>query len=132
MIDPPPGSIGPVESELNTCTSGKVAGLVAGAYKNITGVFPVINNLVASELADEHPQFSDMGQGTCKSISLRQVRKGLGLALHRGWAKLMPDRLRGLVERPNQPRPTAVEATDEDDEDARAFYHHTYPPGYGI
>ena len=54
-----------------------------------------------------------------------------GLALHRGWAKLMLDRCRDLVQYPNQPSPTAAEATDEDDEDARAFYHHTRPPGYG-
>ena len=31
----------------------------------------------------------------------------------------------------NQPRPMAAEATDEDDEEAHAFYHHTHPPGYG-
>ena len=43
--------------------------------------------------------------------------------------KLMLDRCRNLVQHPNQPRPTAAEATDEDDE-ARAFYHHTHPPGY--
>ena len=31
-----------------------------------------------------------------------------------------------------QPSPRmAAEATDEDDEEARAFYHHTRLPGYG-
>ena len=34
-----------------------------------------------------------------------QVRKSLGLALQRGWAKLMPDRCRDLVQHPNQPVP---------------------------
>ena len=29
---------------------------------------------------------------------------------------------------PNQPHPIAAEATDEDDEEARAFYHPTHPP----
>ena len=32
-----------------------------------------------------------------------------------------------LVHYPNQPRPTAAEAADEDDEGTRAFYHRTYP-----
>ena len=62
------------------------------------------------------------------SIFLQQVRRSLGFALHRGWAKLMHDRCRDLVQHPNQPRPMATEATDEDDEEARAFYHHTHPP----
>ena len=55
----------------------------------------------------------------CKFIVLQQVRRSLGLALHRGWAKLMPGRCRDLVQHPNQPRPMATEATDEDDEEAR-------------
>ena len=67
----------------------------------------------------------------CKSVFLQQVRRGLGLALHRGWAKLMPDRCRDLVQHPNQPRPTAAEATDGDGEEAHATYHHTHSPGYG-
>ena len=33
----------------------------------------------------------------------------------------------GSFSTPNQPRPTAAEATDEDDEEANAFYHHTHP-----
>ena len=40
----------------------------------------------------------------------------------------MPDRYRDFVQHPNQPRPTAAETTDEE---GRAFYHRTHPPGYG-
>ena len=36
----------------------------------------------------------------------------------------------GSFSTPNQPRPTAAEATDEDDEEALDFYHHTQSPGY--
>ena len=45
----------------------------------------------------------------------------------------MPGRFLDLVWRSNQPRPTAAEAADgdEDGEEARAFYHHTHAPGYG-
>ena len=42
----------------------------------------------------------------------------------------MPDRFRDLVQHPNQSRPTAAEATDKDDEETHAFYHHTHPLGY--
>ena len=105
-------------------------GLVAGAYGELPSAFHVITGLIASQLADELPQFVDLDHGTCKSISLQQVTRGLGLALHRGWAKLMLDRCQDLVLTPNQPRPTAAEPTDEDDEEAHALYRHTHPPGY--
>ena len=61
---------------------------------------------------------------------MRRLSAFLGLSLHRGWAKLMLYRFRDLVQHPNQLRPMATEATDEDDEKAHAFYHHNHPPGY--
>ena len=69
-------------------------------------------------------------KGRTKFIFLQQARRSLGLALHRGWAKLMLDRCRDFVQHPNQPRSTAAEAADEDNEEAHAFNHHTYlqPP----
>ena len=112
-------------------TRRKALGLVAGAYAELTSAFHVIIDLIASQLADGHLRFFDIDHGTCKSILLQQVRKSFGLALHRGWTKLMLDRSRDLVQHPHQPRPMAAEATDGDDEEARAFYHHTHPPGYG-
>ena len=125
-----PGLPGPVESELNTYNSGNVLGLVAGAYAELSSAFHAIIDLIASQLADEHLQFFDIDHGMCKSIFLQQVRRSLGLALHRGWAKLMLDRCRDLVQHPNQPRSMVSEATDEDDEEAHAFYHHTRPSGH--
>ena len=40
-------------------------------------------------------------------------------------------RCRDVVRHPNQPRPTAAEATDEDEKEAHAFYHHTHPLAMG-
>ena len=93
--------------------------------------FHVNTDLIASQFAGGHHQLFDIDHGTCKSIFVQEVRRGLGLALHRGWAKLMLDRYRDLVQRPNQPRPTAAEATDENDEEENVLYHYTHPPGYG-
>ena len=61
----------------------------------------------------------------------RRVAPQKTLALHRAWVKLWLDPFRDLVLHPNQPRPTAAEAADEDEEEARAYYHQTHPPGYG-
>ena len=87
--------------------------------------------MIAFQLTDANPQLFDIDHGTCKSIFLQQARRGLGIALHRKWAKLVLDRRRDLDRHPNQPRPTATEATDEDDGEAHASYHHTQPPGNG-
>ena len=54
-------------------------GLVAGAYAKLSSA--LITDLIASQLADEHPQLFDIDHGTCKSIFLKQVRRSLGLAL---------------------------------------------------
>ena len=89
------------KSELNTYNSGKVLGPVAGAYAELSGAFHVMIDLVASQLADKHLQFFDIDHGIFKAIFLQQVRRSLGLALHRGWAKLMLDRYRDLVQHPN-------------------------------
>ena len=43
----------------------------------------------------------------------------------------MSDRCRDLVQHPQKSCPTAAEATDEDDEEVHASYHHINPPGYG-
>ena len=73
-------------------------------------------------------QFLNIDHGTCTSICLQHFQRSLGLALHRGWAKLMPDRCLDLVRYPNQPRPTAAEATDEDGDESQTFIHHSQPP----
>ena len=70
-------------------------GLVAGAYGELSSVLHVITGLVASHLADDQLQFFGIDHRTCKSIFLQQVRGSLGLALRRGWTKLMLDRYRG-------------------------------------
>ena len=133
-LDSKPGSSGPVESELNIKHSGNVVGHVAVAYAELLSAIQVIIDLIAFHFKDGHLRFFDIDHGTCKSIYLHQVWRGLGLSLHRGWANLVLDRCRDLVQHPNQPRPMATEATeatDEDDEETYAFYHHTHPPGYG-
>ena len=53
--------------------------------------------MIAFQVANIHLQFFDINHGTCKRIFLRQVWRGLGIALHRGWAKLTLDRSRDLV-----------------------------------
>ena len=63
-LDSKLGSPGPVESELNTCNSGNVLGLVAGAFVELTSAFNVVIELIASQRADGHLHFFDIDHGT--------------------------------------------------------------------
>ena len=72
-------------------------GLVAGACAELSSAFHVITNPIASQLADEHPQFSDIDHGKCKSIFLQKAWRSLGHALHRGWTRLVLGRCRDIV-----------------------------------
>jgi hypothetical protein len=121
------GTIGPVETELNGYNSGNVAGLVTGAYGEMSGAVHDLADLIATELAADHLQFFDIDPKACKSMFLQQVRRSWGLAAHRGWAKLLLDRTRDLVEHPNQPRDTRT--TNRDAAEAYMQHHDTNPPG---
>ena len=81
-LDSQPDSPRPVESELNTYNSGNVHGLVASAHAELSRAFHATIDLIASQLANGHLQFFDIDHGTCKSIFLQQVRRGLELALN--------------------------------------------------
>ena len=109
--------------------SRKATGLVAGAYGEMTRAVSGMADFTASGLAAEQLQFFDIDPEIRKSIFLQQIRRCLGLAVHHERAKLKLDRYRDPVQHLNQQRPTAADATDADDEEACAFYHHNHPPG---
>ena len=60
-----------------------------------------------------------------KSTFLQQVQRGLGLAQHRGWTTSLIDRRRDLVKDSIQPRHTAPDAPDEQDEEACSLANTT-------
>ena len=123
----PPGVLGKVETEMNRYNSGEVVGLVVGAYAELSEHVHALIGLVADELTADYMQFFDLNHKQTKSVFLRQTRRICGLTAHRGWAKLLLDRCRDLVQHPNQPRSTRW--NDEDDAEAHAHYHYTHPPG---
>ena len=101
-LDSYPSSPRPAESEPNTKNSGWALGLVAGAHAVLPTTFHVTTDLIASQLADEHLQFFDLDHRTWNSVFFQQARRSLGLALRRGWAKLLLGRCRNPVQHPIQ------------------------------
>ena len=126
-----PGTIGPVETEMNTYNSGVVAGLVVGAFGELSPALHDLADLIASEMCANYRQFYDMSPKDGRALFLQQVRRSWGLHAHRAWAKLLLDRCRDLVqtEHPNHSRGPAQNWTNEDDAEAHAHFHHHNPPG---
>ena len=53
-------------------------------------------DLVACELNAEHLALFDDAMNESKQMFTQQIRRSIGLAVHRGWAKLLLGRFRDL------------------------------------
>ena len=78
--------------------------------------------LVACELDAEHLALFDDAMNESKQRFTKRMRRSIGLAIHRGWAELLLDRCRDLVQDPRQPR-THTRETNEDDAEAHGYFH---------
>jgi hypothetical protein len=95
------GSTGPFKKELNQYgQKGRVAGPVVGAFAEMSSDTYAIADLVASVLADEHCSYYSEKQSDAKALFTQQLYRSLGLTAHLGWARLLVDRYRDLVQVP--------------------------------
>ena len=95
------GSTGPFEKELNQYgQKGRVAGPVVGAFAETSPDTYAIADLVASVLAAEHCSFYSEKPSEAKALFSQQLYRSLGLTAHLGWARLLVDRHRDLVQVP--------------------------------
>jgi hypothetical protein len=95
------GSTGPFEKELNQYgQKGRVAGPVVGAFAEMSPDTYAIADLVASVLAAEHCSFYSEAPSEAKALFTQQLYRSLGLTAHLGWARLLVDRHRDLVQVP--------------------------------
>ena len=122
----------PVEAEMNSYNSGRVSGFVVGAFGEVSMQVRDLADLVACELNAEHPALFDGAMNESKQMFTQQIRRSTGLAVHRGWAKLLLGRCCDLVQDSRQPR-THTRETDEDDADTEAheYFHFHQTRGGG-
>ena len=130
---PPPGASGPYESLLDTF--GRVLAPVVGAFAEMSSDVGLLADLVASAQAADHCEYFDGPPSGVKGMFLARTRRGLGLTAHRGWARLLIDRLDSHVQRPEQqraPGPSwgSAKVSFEDDEAMEDFLHHHPPSGF--
>ena len=112
-----PGSTGPFRKELNEYgQKGRVIAPVVGAFAEMSPDTYAIADLISSVLANEHCSFFTDKPSEAKGMFTQRLYRSLGLAAHLGWARLLVDRYRDLVE---VPAPTR--------EDPRGGRHHFAP-----
>ena len=89
-----------------------------------------ICDIIAHDLARTHVSYYNDDAKRTKGMYMKRIQKALGHTAHRGWARLLLDRARGLI----IPGPAHLGAngaampTDEDDQDGHFFFNH---PGKG-
>jgi hypothetical protein len=117
-----PEVTGPIEAKLNTYNSGKVSGIVVGAFAEVSPAVEDLADLIASELAASYMEFYEVSMAEARSIQLQRVNRAWGLAAHRGWARLLHSRIQDTVEYRQQPGPAERGQVDEDELDAAENY----------
>ena len=117
------GDVGPIETELNKYgEGGKVIGYVVGAFGGVSKSIYDLADLVAEEKVIEYCSQFDMPEKQAKSLIKRKMYRELGLCAHRGWARVLLDRVVDLVE------VSAAEDSWQDPEvEAATDYHDQFP-----
>jgi hypothetical protein len=87
---------------------------------------PVIADLIASVLAADHCSFFNDKPAAAKGMFTQRLYRSFGLAVHLGWARLLADRYRGLVEIPAPTRQSPDGHRDFTSDDEDAFEYETY------
>lgn len=130
-----PDTDGPYTKELKSYgkSGGEVIAPVVGAFGEMSSHVYAIVDLVATLLGDSHCRTYSDSPATAKAMYTQRIRRSLGLAAHLGWARLLSDRLRDLVQTPafSQNATGARLRRDEEDSFEREnflnpdFSHHT-------
>ena len=88
------------KTKVNSYNPGRDSGFVVGAFGEVSMKVCDLADLVACELNAKHLALFDGAMNESKQIFTKRICRSNGLAVHRGWAKLLLDRCHGLVQDP--------------------------------
>ena len=106
------------EKELDTYgQEGMVVAPVLGAFGEMSEHVYDITDLAADLLAEKHCSTYNDEPKDVKTMFIQRIRRSVGLTAHLGWARLLLDRLRDLVQIPGASTHTSGWDAEPDDED---------------
>ena len=82
---------------MDSYNPGRVSGFVVGAFGEVSMQVRDLADLVACELNAEHLTLFDGAMNESRQMFTQRNRRSIGLAVHRGWAKMLLGRCRDLV-----------------------------------
>ena len=123
----PPGTDGPMATELKRYNRGQVLVFVMGAFAEMSGDVSRICDIIAHELARIHVSYNNDDAKRSKGMYRQRIQKSWGHTAHRGWARLLLDRARDLIihgpTRHGDNHGVAM-PTDEDDQYDHFLFNH--------
>jgi hypothetical protein len=129
----PDGAKGPFERELDSYgLNGKVVVPVVGAFAEMSTDVHSIADFIALVQAEKYCSFYNESLADAKGMLMQRLYRTLGLTAHLGWARLLLDRSRDLVDYPNATsNKTRKNNRDPDEDDAHDFdLYHNPDPGH--
>ena len=114
---------GLVEIEMNSYNPGRVSGFVVGAFGGASMQVRDLADLVSCELNAEHLALFYGAMNQSKQMFTQHIRLSIGFAVHHGWARLLLDRCRGIVQDSRE--------TDEGDAETHVYFHFHQTRGRG-
>ena len=111
---------------LKKYNGGRVLVFVMGAFAEMSGDVSRICKIIAHELARAHVSYYNDDAKRTKGVYRQRIQKAWGHTAHRGWARLLLDRTRGLVIHGPAHRGANGTAmpTDEGDQDDHFLFNH--------
>lgn len=121
------GEQGPFTKKLHEYgRKGRVVAPVIGAFGEVSSDTYAISDLVASALAAEHCSYFADQPSSVKAMFTERLYRSVGLTAHLGWARLLVDRFRDLVELPVPSRQASANTHFFTMDDEDAYEHESY------
>ena len=93
----PPGSDGRMATALKRFSVGWVLVFVVGAFAEMSEDVSRICDIIAHDLARTHVSYYNDDSRRTKGMCRQRIQKAWGHTAHRGWARLLLNRARGLI-----------------------------------
>jgi len=128
----PPGSDGQMVAALKRYNGGRMLVFVMGAFAEMSEDVSRICDITTHDLARTHVSYYNDDAKRTKGIYRQCTQKAWGHTAHRGWARLLLNRARGLIIHGPARRGanSAAMPTDEGDQDGHFFSNHPEREGY--
>ena len=121
MLKTPEGEEGPVMAEMRTYGSppGRVLAPVVGAFAEMSSDMYALADVISAAMTADHLQFFNAPAKQTRGMFRERLLRDWGHAAHLGWARLLHDRRRDLIDR----RPS-TDLDGEDEFHANHLYHN--------